>query len=321
MLGDIANLSITILIVSFLVGMPGISSPTFLFYIPIAAELIRLIAERIPILFSAAWQLFPHRSLAQYGLLHQRSSKLWRIAVRYFPRYFHYFSLDDADRTFYVLSSLKHRARLDRDILDRLAYIQAFRVVPLHHGLRGGRVRDVANAEVFIHAVWTNDPWLLAGMALRRAPWMFDPRYLRRPFYYMTEANPVATLCVLQHARYSLPYALFQFGHEIRVARLHFFYRILRWSGLDVEEKVLADGTFQFDQFIYWLDRRFQHDNTSQEHRYLYADDEIIADLLKRENAGEAMTIQEIAKRYTCPTKYIEEVLWHKIEATRNRQV
>ena len=79
---------------------------------------------------------------------------------------------------------------------------------------------------------------------------MFDPRYLRRPFYYMTEANRLATLFVLQHARYSPSFALFQFGHEIRVARLHFFYVILRRTGLDIEEKVMADGTFQFDQFI-----------------------------------------------------------------------
>ena len=314
MLGDIANLSLTIAIVFSLAGLPDISSPAFLLYMPIGAELIRLVAERVPLLFSAAWQLFPHRSLAQYGLSHQHSSRLWNRAVRYFPRYFQYFSLGDADRTACVLCSLKRRAKIDWDVSDRLAYIQAFRIVPQYCGLRGGRVRDVASAEVFIHAVWTNDPWLLAGMALRRAPWMFDPRYLRRPFYYMTGANRLATLFVLQHARYSLLYALFQFGHEIRVARLHFFYGILRRCGLDIEEKVLADGTFQFDQLIYWLDRRFQHDTTSQEHRYLYTDDEVIADVLKRVDAGEAVTIQEIAKRYTYPTKYIEEVLWGKIE-------
>lgn len=315
MFGDIANLSITTLIVFYLIGVPEISPPTFLFYIPTGAEPIRLLAERIPILFSATWQLFPHRSLAQYGLLHQRSSRLWKILVRAFPRYFQYFSLGDADRTSCILSSLRCRARSDRDVLDRLAYIQAFRIVPLHYGLRGGRVRDVVGAEVFIHTIWTNDPWLLAGMALRRAPWMFDPRYLRRPFYYMTEANQLATLFVLQHIRYSLPYALFQFGHEIRVARLHFFYGILRWSGLDIEEKVLADGTFQFDQCIYWLDRRFQHDNTLPGHRYLYTDDEVITDVLKRVDAGEAITKQAIAERYTYPMKYIEEVLWNKIEA------
>lgn len=320
MLGDIANLNITALFVFFLVGLPDKSHPTFLFYIPIGAELIRLMAERIPILFSAAWQLFPHRSLARYGLLHQRSSKLWKRAVRYFPRYFQYFSLDDAARTACVLCSLKRSARLDSDVSDRLAYIHAFRMVPLYCGLRGGRVRDVASAEVFIHAAWTKDPWLLAGMALRRAPWMFDPRYLRRPFYYMTEANQAATLFVLQHARYSLPYAIFQFGHEIRVARLHFFYGLLRWSGLDIEEKVLADGTFQFDQFIYWLDRRFRHDNTLQEHRYLFTDDEVITEVLQSVGTHEAVTIQEIAKRYTYPMKYIEEVLWNKIEAARNRQ-
>jgi len=314
MLGDLANLSLTIAIFLSLAGVPDISSPAFLFYIPIGAELIRLVAERVPLLFSATWQLFPHHSLARYGLWHKRANGLWKIAVQCFPRYFEYFSLGDTDRASYVLCSLKRRARSDKDALDRLAYIQAFRIVPQYCGLRGGRVRDVASAEVFIHAVWTNDPWLLAGMALRRAPWMFDPRYLRRPFYYMTEANRLATLFVLQHARYSLPYAFFQFGHEIRVARLHFFYGILRRCGLDIEEKVLADGTFQFDQFIYWLDRRFQHDTTSQEHRYLYTDDEVIADVLKRIDAGEAVTIQEVARQYTYPTKYVEEVLWDKIE-------
>ena len=319
MLGDIANLCLTILLIYFFVGPPVLTRLAFLFYLPIVAEVVRLIAERIPILFSAAWQLFPHRKLAQFGLMHQRSSRCWKIAIQCFPRYFQYFSLDDIARISYVLTSLKYRASLDRDVLYRLAYMQAFRIVPLSCGLRGGRVRDVASGEVFIHAPWTNDPWLLIGMALRRAPWMFDPRYLRRPFYYMTEANRLATLFILQHVRYSPPFALFQFGHEIRVARLHFFYTILRWTGLDIEEKVLADGTFQFDQLIYWLDRRFQHDHDLEEHRYLYSDDEVIADLLKRENGGKTMTVQEIAKHYTYPTKYIEEVLWDKIEAARKR--
>lgn len=318
MLGDLVNLGLTIILVSFFVGTPTFTLPAFLFYLPIMAELVRLLAERIPILFSAAWQLFPHRQLAQYGLLHQGSNRAWELAIRCFPRYFQYFSLDDAARACYVLTSLKQRASPDSDVSDRLAYIRTFRIVPLHCGLRGGRVRDVASAEVFIHAPWTNDPWLLVGMALRRAPWIFDPRYLRRPFYYMSEANRLATLFVLRHVRYSLPFALFQFGHEIRVARLHFFYAMLRWMGLDIEEKVLADGTFQFDQFIYWLDRRFQHDHSMEEHRYLYSDDEVITDLLRRENASKALTKQEIAQRYTYPAKYVEEVLWDKIETARN---
>src|ERR1051326_6643256 len=201
MFGDIANLALSILLIYFFVGIPTFTLLTSLFYLPIMAELVRLLAERMPILFSAAWQLFPHQRLAQYGLVHQGSNNIWKIAGRCFPRYFQYFSLDDAARACYVLTSLKQRASSDRDVLDRLAYLCAFRIVPLHCGLRGGRVRDVASAEVFIHASWTNDPWLLVGTALRRAPWMFDPRYLRRPFYYMTEANRLATLFVLQHAR------------------------------------------------------------------------------------------------------------------------
>src|SRR5262245_30371060 len=93
-----------------------------------------------------------------------------------------------------------------------------------------------AKGEVFIHRNWTNDPWLLIGQGMRRAPWMFDPRYLRRPFYYRTESNRLATLFVLQHARYSPSYACYQFGHEIKAARYDFVYRCLRWIGLDIEE-------------------------------------------------------------------------------------
>jgi hypothetical protein len=152
-------------------------------------------------------------------------------------------------------------------------------------------------------------------MALRRAPWMFDPRYLRRPFYYMSEANRLATLFVLEHARYSLPYAIFQFGHEIRVARLHLFYSLLRRFGLDVEYKVNADGTFQFDQWICWLQaRRGQRPDTPQQ-RPLYTDDEVIADLLQNytTTTDELLDAEQIAARYTYPMKYVEEVLMLKI--------
>src|SRR5437660_4723467 len=171
--------------------------------------------------------------------------------------------------------------------------------------------------EVFIHSTWTNDPWLLVGMAIRRAPWIFDPRYLRRPFYYMTEANRLATLCVLEHARYSPPYAVFQFGHEIRVARLHLFYLVLRWLGADVEYKVNADGTFQFDQFICWLEKHFNHGQTPPEQRPIYCDEEVIAEVLSRDDSREPLSAQAIASRYTYPLKYVEEVLLKKIEAAR----
>jgi hypothetical protein len=317
MVGDCVNLAFTALVILFIFGPPRIEPLSFLLYLPIGAEFLRLISERVPIMFSAVWQVLPHRRCAQLIQSRQHSGRLARIVASRFTRYCDYYELSDTRRTEHILCTLKHRAVCDKEMSKRLEYIQSFRIIPQSHGLRGGRVRDVARAEVFIHGIWTNDPWLLTGMAIRRAPWMFDPRYVRRPFYYMTEANRIATLFVLEHARYSLPYAIFQFGHEIRVARLHFFYRLLRLLRADVEEKVLADGTFQFDQFIFWLARRQDHKQAMQEQRYLYTDDEVIEDLLSRQCEDQELTTIEVAARYTYPVKYVEEVLLKKIEAAK----
>jgi len=313
MVGDFVNLSLTTWLIFWLAGSPKMWPPTFILYIPSCAELVRLIAERIPIIFSALWQLLPHRNIAKAIRWRRQSHALWKVGMA--TRYCRYYSLSDAGRADYILCSLKHRAAYDREISKRLEYIHALRIVPLQYGLRGGSVRDVAKAEVFIHGIWTNDPWLLVGMAIRRTPWMFDPRYLRRPFYYMTEANRLATLFILEHARYSPPYAVFQFGHEIRVARLHLFYSFLRLMGSDVEERVSADGTFQFDQFIFYLARRLG-DHTPKQ-RYLYADDEVVEDILCRYHENDTITAEEIAACYTYPVKYVQEVLLGKIESAR----
>lgn len=316
MVGDFVNLSLTTLLIFLLAGAPKVWFPTFILYIPSCAELVRLITERVPITFSALWQLLPHRNIAKAIQWRRQSHAFWKVAVA--TRYCRYYSLSDADRADYALCSLKHRAACDQETSKRLEYMYAFRIIPQQYGLRGGNVRDVARAEVFIHGIWTNDPWLLVGMAMRRAPWMFDPRYLRRPFYYMTEANRLATLFVLEHTRYSPPYAIFQFGHEIRVARLHLFYGLLRLIGADVEEKVSADGTFQFDQFIIYLARRLGDHIPKQ--RYLYADDEVAEDILCRYHENETITAEEVASCYTYPVKYVQEVLLEKIEATRARR-
>jgi hypothetical protein len=315
MTGDCINLACTVLLVLLVCGPPRIEPATFLLYLPVGAELVRLITERVPLIFSATWQVLPHRGIAQRLQAHQSPRGLIGIVAPCLSRYCQYYALSASDRSEYILRALKHKAANDQELSKRLEYIESFRIISQRKGLRGGNVRDVARAEVFIHSSWTSDPWLLTGMAIRRAPWMFDPRYLRRPFYYMTEANRVATLCVLEHARYSLPYALFQFGHEIRVARLHFFYGLLRLLGADVEEKVSADGTFQFDQFIYWLGRRFAHERVSPKQRYLYTDDEVIEDIVCRHRAGEEITALAVASRYTYPVKYVEEVLLKKIDA------
>jgi hypothetical protein len=309
MFGDFLNLGLTTLLVLLFVGPLTLQPLNCIFYLPIVAELMRILAERVPITFSALWQLLPHRSFARTLKARSQSS----IVKRYFARYCRYYALDDDRRAAYVLRVLKYRSSADSDLSHRLSYLQSFRIIPLQYGLRGGKVRDVAKGEVFIHGPWTNDPWLLIGMAMRRSPWIFDPRYLRRPFYYMTEANRLATLLVLEHARYSLPYAVFQFGHEIRVARLHLFYALLRCLGLDIEYKVSADGTFQFDQLICALEKRFYTRGDKAEQWPLSSDDEVIADILCNHSSHEPLMAMDIAERYTYPLKYVDEVLMKQL--------
>jgi len=65
MTGDFVNLALTTLLILILAGPPKSWPPTFILYIPSCAELVRLITERIPITFSALWQLLPHRNIAK----------------------------------------------------------------------------------------------------------------------------------------------------------------------------------------------------------------------------------------------------------------
>jgi hypothetical protein len=305
MLGDIANLAGSWGVVWLVVGPLRPQWLVVCCYLLLWAESVRLFAERVPIIFSSIWQLAPHERIAHLMLRYQPKRRFWKVL----ERYVHYYSLSDADKAAYVLESLKQRAAADTEVLERLAYLHAFRIVPQQQSLRGGLVRDVAQGEVFIHAIWTRDPWLLIGTALRRSPWSFDPRYLRRPFAYMSEANRVMSLFVLRHAQYSPPYALFQFGHEIRVARLHCFYVLLRWIGADIERRVWADGTFQNDQIIFWLKQSFSDDPTLTELRPLYNDKEVISELTQTLSASIHLSALEIAERYVYPLKYVEEVL------------
>ena len=203
---------------------------------------------------------------------------------------------------------LKRHATQDSELARKLAYVHAFHIVPEQVGLRAGHVRDVARGEIFIHRRWTNDVWLLWGQVLRRSPWIFDPRYLRRPFYYRTESNRLMTLCVLQHARYSVPYAIFQFGHEIKAARYDAFYRLGQWLGFKLEGEVRADGTYEFDPLIRWL-----RQESSATAYPLWTDDETIHHILTQCSNGETVSALDIAVRYTYPLKYVEEVLWAKI--------
>ncbi|HLW00011.1 MAG TPA: hypothetical protein VKT82_15175 [Ktedonobacterales bacterium] len=315
LVGDLLNFGLTAVLVWWLVGPPRFQWLSLLLYLPLGAELLRLLAERVPTVFSACWQLLPHRAVAQALQARAQATLFWKEATRVLSRYVTYYALSERERADVVLRILKQRARADQEVSLRLVYLQAFCIVPVQHGLRGGLVRDVARGEVFIHACWTNDPWTLIGMALRRAPWLFDPRFLRRPFYYMSEANRLASLFLLQNAHYCWPAALFQFGHEMRVARLHCFYRVLRFLGADVERKVAADGTFQNDQFIWWLHRRFGQQDAWTAPRSLYSDVQVIAEVLSASQEGHAWSPLEIAERYTYPLPYVNDMLYPRLQA------
>lgn len=65
MLGDFLNLGLITFLVLLFIGPPTLQPLTCILYLPIVAELVRLLAERIPIIFSALWQLLPHRSIAR----------------------------------------------------------------------------------------------------------------------------------------------------------------------------------------------------------------------------------------------------------------
>src|SRR5258708_33116792 len=98
---------------------------------------------------------------------------------------------------------------------------------------------------------------------------------------------------------------MLHFCHETRVARLHFFYGVLRWLGLDVEEKVAADGTLQFDPFIFWLMRRLGQDPPAKGDLCTAA--EAITDIQQHWQAGETPRARGIASRDTYPMKSRED--------------
>ena len=299
-IGDVINFVVT----SALMMRLGV--PLWCVSLAVSAEFIRLLAEKGQMIISAVWQQLPHRLVAHFMATHAPS---WR----WLHRYCTYYILDDEGRLEYVLRTLKHNAQNDSEFAHKLAYVNEFQVVSHDIGLRAGAVRDVAGGAIFIHRAWTNDPWLLMGQAIRRSPWMFDPRYLTRPFYYRTHSNRLATLLVLRHARHCPPYALYQFGHEIKAARYDLFYRLVRRLGLDVEGKVGADGTAQFDSLLHWIGVLVGRVQESNPRRELWADDEALTDIACRIRAGEMLTPQIIAADYTYPMKYVDEVLWAKV--------
>lgn len=274
----------------------------------ILAEATRLILEKGQMLVSAGWQFLPHRQLATQ--LQNTRLKRW------LSNYCNYYSLSDDERLTYVIHLLRQWSRHNPAIQSKLRYVKAFRIVDNALDLRSGQVRNVACGEIYIHARWSNDPWLLIGQALRRSPWLFDPRHLQRPFFYRTQANPLATRFVLECAHYSPPFALYQLGHEIKVARFEIFYRLSRALGFQLETPVQADGTYPFDSALAWLSARFGRSPAPTSHP-LVNEAEVLVRLTQSHPIN--LSAEAIASIYSLPLVYVEEVLLPAISKAEAR--
>lgn len=315
LLGDFVNLGLTIWLILLLVGPPSMELPVLVLYIPVGAEIIRLLTERGQMIFSGGWQLLPHRRIA-LALQARREQHLFaRWTSRLFARYCRYYALSDEERAESLLLTLKRRAMYDVGLSRKLEYVRRFRIIEADWILLAGKIRDVAHGEVFITRRWTNDPWLLIGIAMRRSPWIFDPRFLQRPFYYRTQSARLVAQLMFKHARYCPPFIIYQFGHEIKDARYAMFFGTLHALGIHLEGLVCADGTYAFDPLLRWFKRCVGLRTHELEVRSLWTDDEVVADVIRRWETGENLTATDIAEQYTYPIKYIEEVLVEKISS------
>ena len=314
LLGEIFNLWLTPAGAMLLLGIDHTSAGYPLVLVAAGAEAVRLAAQKGQMCFSGAWQRLDHRAIA--GRIGSwRAARGWLdLTLRPLGRYCRYYRLTDDARLALVETALRQRSRHDPATSARLNYFGGFRIVPDQHYLRSGDVRDIVTGEVFIHRAWTNDPWLLIGQALRRTPWIFDPRYLARPFHYRTGANRLVTLFILRHARYSPPYAWYQFGHEIKAASFAPAYWLLRRLGWDIEGKVLADGTYDFDLALAYLAWRQERSGSPRQQRLLCNDDEVVSEQRSRALDGGPPAPLAIARRYAYPLKYVDEVLFPRLE-------
>jgi len=302
MFGDFINFLITVLLFYNIYELVRFSIIKNLLLLSVMAEAIRLSTEKGVMIFSAVWQIIPHRSIARRLHANRRSNVL--------KAYCKYYLLSDEERLVEAMRKLKALVRLLKmsKTNSKLRYVSSFQIAPDSIDLRAGTVRNVARGIVYVHASWTNNPDILWGQALRRSPWIFDPRYLKRPFYYRTEANRLMTLFVFENARLCPLFAIYQFGHEIKSARFDAFFRIARWFGYELEETIRVDGTYNFDPFAKAI-LSFYSNLTTKTSRPLWTDDEVIADL-----AGRSIcSALEIAEKYTYPLIYVQEVLLSKL--------
>lgn len=265
-------------------------------------EAVRLTTEKGVMLLSAFWQIIPHRAIAQ------RLSR--KKQPRILKTYTSYYLLSDEERLSATLHRLKAKARFSKktQTILKLRYVNSFQIVPNTIDLRAGKVRNIAQGIIYVHSSWANTPDLLCGQALRRSPWIFDPRYLRRPFYYRTEANRLMTLFVFENARLCPLFAIYQFGHEIKSARFDAFFQVARWLGYELEKPVQADGTYNFDPFVKtMISSRLKSSNN--DFQPLWTDDEVLNQIAN----GPTLSALEIAEKYTYPLIYVREVLLSKL--------
>jgi len=305
--GDYVNFLVCVALFSKAYGFIDIWLIKAILILVIAAEAIRLLTEKGTVVFSALWQLLPHRSIAK--------KFLGKFNSRLLKAYTSYYILSDQQRLNKVLRNLKAQARLlkNTQTIFKLRYVSSFKVVSDSRDLRSGKVRDVARGEIYIHASWTNNPDLLRGLALRRSLWIFDPRFLSRPFYYRTQANSLMTTFVFENYRLCPLYAIYQFGHEIKSARYDAFFRIAHWLGYELEETIRADGTYKFDPFAKTILKNRLESNLESS-RALWTDDEVIKVL----EGCPVPSALEIAERYTYPLIYVQEVLLPRIVTYSN---
>ena len=297
--GEGANFLIVMLALQTM--LPLDRRATIILALVVGAEVLRLAAQKGQMLASASWQALPHRTIARFVGEH-----VPRLAGSAYCRYY---GRDDGARLRYLRATIRRMARPHRLAARRLASFQGFRIVPDSHYLRSGDVRDIARGEVFVHRRWTNDPWLLIGLVLRRAPWIFDPRELARPFGYRTAANRVMTTFVLCHARFSPPFAWYQFGHKIKAASHDLVLRALGLLGVACEAPLRADGTYPFE-----------YDAAEHREGRLWIDDAALRDIRRRLAAGEALSALDIAQRYAYPRCYVVDVLLPRLHGAPDLQ-
>ena len=310
--GDFANFVLTYYLMLELYSFFPQPILFILIHFFVGAELLRLSAEKVPMIFSGIWQKLPHKKFA--CLSHSiNCAKQSTFLAKILFRYCAYYCQCDHKKREQIIQVIKQLFEYEQEIIHKLDYVTCFTVFPNTYSLRAGSVRHVACGEIFIHKGWVNDPWLLMGQLMRRSPWIFDPRYVQRPFFYRTETNRLATLFVFGQGFYNLPYVCYQFGHEIKVARYDMFFRLFRLMGLELEDYVNKNGDYDFDPLIRWLARKVGIKVMAEQMGRMQTDDEVLKDICSMFPSQPILDELEIAVKYTYPLLYVQEVLHPKI--------